>query len=57
MNAWTRDLLGPVMSDLVDAVAAGMAGPVFRARVNAGCRTCPVASCCPVHPDGAQLGP
>ncbi len=43
--------------DLVDAVAAGMAGPVFRARVNAGCRTCPVASCCPVHPDGAQLGP
>jgi hypothetical protein len=41
----------------VDAVAAGMAGPVFRARVNAGCRTCPVASCCPVHPDGAQLGP
>ena len=38
-------------------VAAGMAGPVFRARVNAGCRTCPVASCCPVHPDGAQLGP
>jgi RecB family exonuclease len=43
--------------DLVDAVAAGMAGPVFRARVNTGCRTCPVASCCPVHPDGAQLGP
>ena len=38
-------------------VAAGMAGPVFRARVNTGCRTCPVASCCPVHPDGAQLGP
>jgi RecB family exonuclease len=43
--------------DLVDAVATGMAGPVFRARVNPGCRTCPVASCCPVHPDGAQLGP
>jgi len=42
--------------DLVDAVAAGMAGPVFRARVNPGCRTCPVASCCPVHPDGAQVG-
>jgi superfamily I DNA/RNA helicase/RecB family exonuclease len=42
--------------DLVDAVATGMSGPVFRARVNPGCRTCPVASCCPVHPDGAQLG-
>jgi superfamily I DNA/RNA helicase/RecB family exonuclease len=43
--------------DLVDAVATGMAGPVFRARVNPGCRTCPVASSCPVHQDGAQLGP
>jgi len=42
--------------DLVDAVATGMAGPVFRARVNPGCRTCPVAPCCPVHPDGAQAG-
>jgi superfamily I DNA/RNA helicase/RecB family exonuclease len=42
--------------DLVEAVAAGMAGPVFRARVNPGCRTCPVASCCPVHPDGGQVG-
>ncbi len=41
---------------LVDAVATGMAGPVFRARVNPGCRTCPVASCCPVHPDGTQVG-
>jgi RecB family exonuclease len=43
-------------NDLVDAVAAGMAGPVFRARVNPGCRTCPVSSCCPAHPDGAQVG-
>jgi len=42
--------------DLVEAVATGMAGPVFQARVNPGCRTCPVASCCPVHPDGAQVG-
>jgi len=42
--------------ELVDAVAAGMAGPVYRARVNPGCRTCPVASCCPVQPDGAQVG-
>jgi superfamily I DNA/RNA helicase/RecB family exonuclease len=43
--------------DLVETVAAGMAGPVFEARVNPGCRTCPVASCCPVHSDGEQVGP
>ena len=43
--------------DLVETVAAGMAGPVFEARVNPGCRTCPVASCCPVHPEGEQVGP
>jgi superfamily I DNA/RNA helicase/RecB family exonuclease len=42
--------------ELVAAVAMGMAGPVYRARVNAGCRTCPVVSCCPVQPDGAQVG-
>jgi superfamily I DNA/RNA helicase/RecB family exonuclease len=42
--------------DLVEAVATGMAGPVFRARVNPGCRTCPVSSCCPVHPEGGQVG-
>jgi superfamily I DNA/RNA helicase/RecB family exonuclease len=44
-------------ADLVEAVAAGMAGPVFEARVNPGCRTCPVSSCCPVHPDGTQVAP
>jgi superfamily I DNA/RNA helicase/RecB family exonuclease len=42
--------------DLVETVAAGMAGPVFEAKVNPGCRTCPVASCCPVNPDGEQVG-
>jgi RecB family exonuclease len=42
--------------ELVDTVATGMAGPVFRATVNPGCRTCPVVSCCPVHPDGEQVG-
>jgi superfamily I DNA/RNA helicase/RecB family exonuclease len=47
--AWARDL--------VDAVAEGMAGPVYRARVNPGCRTCPVASCCPVSPEGGQVAP
>src|SRR6202453_4366210 len=40
--------------DLVETVAAGMAGPIFHAKVNPGCRTCPVSSCCPVHPDGEQ---
>jgi len=44
--AWARDL--------VETVAAGMAGPLFHAKVNPGCRTCPVSSCCPVHPDGEQ---
>jgi hypothetical protein len=41
----------------VETVAAGMAGPVFQARVNPGCRTCPVASCCPVNPEGEQVTP
>jgi len=43
--------------DLVETVAAGMAGPLFEARVNPGCRNCPVRSCCPVHPDGEQVTP
>jgi len=42
--------------DLVKTVAEGMAGPVFHATVNPGCRTCPVVSCCPVHPEGEQVG-
>jgi superfamily I DNA/RNA helicase/RecB family exonuclease len=41
--------------DLVETVAAGMAGPLFQAKVNPGCRNCPVRTCCPVHPDGAQV--
>ena len=43
--------------DLVETVAAGMAGPVFEARVNPGCRTCPVAACCPVNPEGERVTP
>ncbi len=43
--------------DLVETVASGMAGPVFTAQVNPSCRTCPVASCCPVHPEGEQVTP
>ncbi len=43
--------------DLVETVAAGMAGPVFQAKVNPGCRVCPVAACCPVHERGGQVTP
>jgi superfamily I DNA/RNA helicase/RecB family exonuclease len=43
--------------ELVETVAAGMAGPLFKATVNPGCRNCPVRSCCPVHPDGQQVTP
>jgi RecB family exonuclease len=42
---------------LVQTVAAGMAGPVFHATANPGCRVCPVAACCPVHERGAQVSP
>ena len=31
--------------------------PAFLARVNSSCRTCPVASCCPVCPEGEQVTP
>jgi superfamily I DNA/RNA helicase/RecB family exonuclease len=43
--------------DLVETVAAGMAGPVFHATANSTCRVCPVASCCPVNERGAQVAP
>jgi RecB family exonuclease len=41
--------------ELVETVAAGMAGPLFEARLNPGCRNCPVASSCPVHASGEQV--
>jgi superfamily I DNA/RNA helicase/RecB family exonuclease len=44
-------------SDLVQTVATGMSGSVFRATANPGCRVCPVAACCPVHERGGQVGP
>jgi superfamily I DNA/RNA helicase/RecB family exonuclease len=44
-------------ADLVETVAAGMAGPVFRASANPGCRVCPVASSCPVDERGGQVQP
>jgi superfamily I DNA/RNA helicase/RecB family exonuclease len=43
--------------ELVETVAAGMSGSVFTARVNPGCRVCPVAACCPVHERGGQVAP
>ena len=42
---------------LVETVAAGMAGPVFTASANPGCRVCPVASSCPVDERGGQVTP
>jgi superfamily I DNA/RNA helicase/RecB family exonuclease len=42
---------------LVETVARGMAGPVFSATANPGCRVCPVASSCPVDERGAQVTP
>jgi superfamily I DNA/RNA helicase/RecB family exonuclease len=44
-------------ADLVETVAAGMAGPVFLATANPGCRVCPVASSCPVDERGGQVLP
>jgi ATP-dependent exoDNAse (exonuclease V) beta subunit len=43
--------------ELVETVAGAMAGPLFQATVNPGCRTCPVKSCCPVHTEGEQVTP
>jgi superfamily I DNA/RNA helicase/RecB family exonuclease len=43
--------------ELVQTVAAGMAGPVFQATANPTCRVCPVAACCPVSERGTQVGP
>jgi len=43
--------------ELVETVADGMSGSVFKATVNPGCRVCPVAACCPVHERGAQVEP
>ena len=43
--------------ELVETVAAGMAGPVFNATANPGCRVCPVAASCPVDERGEQVRP
>jgi superfamily I DNA/RNA helicase/RecB family exonuclease len=41
---------------LVDRVAEGMTSPVFTARRDDHCRTCPVQSSCPAHENGGQVG-
>lgn len=43
--------------DVAETVVAGLAGRAFQARLNAGCRTCQVAPCCPVSPAGEQVAP
>ena len=43
--------------ELVETVASGMAGPVFTATANPGCRVCPVATCCPVDERGGRVTP
>ncbi|MQA87768.1 MAG: AAA family ATPase [Streptosporangiales bacterium] len=48
-SSWAREL--------VLAAGEGMAGSGFVARVNEGCRICPVRSCCPAHEEGGQVGP
>jgi superfamily I DNA/RNA helicase/RecB family exonuclease len=42
---------------LVETVAAGMAGSAFQATANPGCRVCPVATSCPVDERGRQVTP
>jgi RecB family exonuclease len=45
---------GRAWQDLVHQAAAATAGPLFPARVNAGCAHCPVRSSCPAHQDGVR---
>ncbi|MGI5226123.1 ATP-dependent helicase [Actinoallomurus sp. CA-142502] len=40
---------------LVDRVAEGMANPVFEAKRDDHCRTCPVQSSCPAHENGGHV--
>ena len=41
--------------ELVGEAALATRGPLFRATVNATCRTCPVATSCPAHEHGRQV--
>jgi ATP-dependent exoDNAse (exonuclease V) beta subunit len=40
---------------LVDRVAEGMTSPLFAAKRDDHCRTCPVQSSCPAHENGGQV--
>ncbi len=46
--AWARTL--------VEETAEAMASSAFLARQNAGCPSCPVRACCPLHPEGRAVG-
>lgn len=41
--------------DVIHEAAAATRGPQFLARVNDGCRHCPVLSSCPAHDEGRQV--
>ena len=40
---------------VIHAAAAATKGPEFLARVNDGCRHCPVRTSCPAHDEGRQV--
>jgi superfamily I DNA/RNA helicase/RecB family exonuclease len=56
-RALTEDPEPGWAAELVETVAAGMAGPTFTATANPGCRVCPVASSCPADERGGQVQP
>lgn len=41
--------------EAVGEAALATRGPIFRATINATCRTCPVAGACPAHEHGRQV--
>ncbi|XGU21879.1 RecB family exonuclease [Rhodococcus sp. 3Y1] len=41
--------------DVIHNAAAATQGPQYLARVNDGCRHCPVRSSCPAHDEGRQV--
>lgn len=41
--------------EVVGQAAESTRGPIFRATINAGCRTCPITAACPAHEHGRQV--
>ncbi|NKS64509.1 hypothetical protein GS493_21180, partial [Rhodococcus hoagii] len=41
--------------NVIHDAAAATRGPTFLARINDGCRHCPVLSSCPAHDEGRQV--